>query len=79
MFYKTIENEIKTIDQLEHIILEDLKIYAPSSKSDIHLRIGVEIHEKKVKRSIDKLGDEEKIIKTGQKRGTKYELSDKYQ
>ena len=50
MFYKTIENEIKTIDQLEHIILEDLKIYAPSSKSDIHLRIGVEIHEKKVKK-----------------------------
>ena len=72
-------SEIKTIDQLEHLILEDLKIYAPSSKSYIHLRIGVEIHEKKVKRSIDKLVDEEKIIKTGQKRGTKYDLSDKYQ
>jgi hypothetical protein len=57
-----LRDEIKTIDQLEHLILEDLKIYAPSSKSDIHLRIGVEIHEKKVKRSIDKLGDEEKII-----------------
>ena len=72
-------SEIKTIDQLEHLILEDLKIYAPSSKSYIHLRIGVEIHEKKVKRSIDKLVDEEKIIKTGQKRGTKSELTDKYQ
>jgi len=34
---------------------------------------------RKLKSSIDKLGDEEKIIKTGQKRGTKYELSDKYQ
>ena len=55
-------SEIKTIDQLEHLILEDLKIYAPSSKSYIHLRIGVEILEKKVKRSIDKLVDEEKII-----------------
>ena len=73
--------DLKKIEphRLEHLILEDLKIYSPSSKSDIHTRIGVEIHEKKLKRSIDKLIDEGKVIKIGEKRGTQYKLLDKKQ
>lgn len=62
---------------MEHLILEDLKIYAPAAKSDIHTRVGSEIHEKKLKWYIDKLVEDGKVIKIGEKRGTQYKLSDK--
>ncbi|WP_196892146.1 ATP-binding protein [Aureivirga marina] len=73
------KTDLKRIEphRLEHLILEDIKIYAPCSKSDIHKRIGVEIHEKTLKRAIDKLIEENKVIKEGEKKGTKYILSDK--
>ena len=73
------KTDLKKIEphRLEHLILEDLKIYSPSAKSDIHTRIGLEIHEKKLKRSIDKLIEDGKVVKTGEKRGTQYKLSDK--
>lgn len=75
------KTDLKKIEphRLEHLILEDLKIYAPAAKADIHTRIGLEIHEKKLKRSIDKLIEDEKVIKIGEKRGTQYKLSDKKQ
>lgn len=75
------KTDLKKIElhRLEHLILEDLKIYSPSAKSDIHTRIGLEIHDKKLKRSIDKLVEEGKVLKMGEKRGTQYKLSDKKQ
>ncbi|MRX65764.1 ATP-binding protein [Maribacter luteus] len=75
------KTDLKKIEphRLEHLILEDLKIYAPAAKSDIHTRVGSEIHEKKLKRSIDKLIEEGKVVKIGEKRGTQYKLSDKKQ
>ncbi|QZE14070.1 ATP-binding protein [Halosquirtibacter laminarini] len=62
-----------------HIGIEDDKVLPDPnhSKSDIHQRIGVEIHEKKLKRSLDKLIKEGVVNKIGEKKGTKYELSDK--
>ncbi|MUH34803.1 hypothetical protein D9O36_03015 [Zobellia amurskyensis] len=73
--------DLKKIEphRLEHLILENLKIYAPAARSDIHTRVGLEIHEKKLKRSIDKLVEEGKVFKIGEKRGTQYKLSDKKQ
>lgn len=75
------KTDLKRIEphRLEHLILEDLKIYSPSAKSDIHTRVGLEIHDKKLKRSIDKLVEEGKVLKIGEKRGTQYKLSDKKQ
>lgn len=75
------KTDLKKIEphRLEHLILEDLKIYSPSAKSDIHIRVGSEIHEKKLKRSIDKLVEEGKVLKIGEKRGTQYQLSDRKQ
>ncbi|MCD8411490.1 ATP-binding protein [Tenacibaculum finnmarkense] len=68
--------DLKKIEshRLEHLILEDLKIYQPCSKSDIHTRIGLEIHEKKLKRSIDKLVKEGEIQQIGENRWRKYRL-----
>ena len=66
---KKIENH-----RLKQLIIEDLRIYSPCSKADIHERIGKEIHEKKIKRELDKLIDEAIVIRTGQNKGTKYKL-----
>ena len=73
------KTDLKKIEphRLEHLILEDLKTYQPCSKFDIHQRIGMEIHEKRLKRSLDKLISEGEIQKIGEKRGTQYKLSDK--
>lgn len=73
------KTDLKRIEphRLEHLILEDLKIYAPCSKGDIWERIGKEISERKVKRKLDDMVDKGVIKRAGEKRGTKYFIDHK--
>lgn len=68
------KTDLKKIEphRLEHLILEDLKIYAPCSIGDIHQRIGLEISRRKVKRKLDDMVEKKLISLEGEKRGTKY-------
>lgn len=66
---KKIENH-----RLSHLIIEDLEIYQPCPISDIHQRIGLEINRKKIKRLIDKMIENDEIVKEGKLKGTKYRL-----
>jgi ATP-dependent DNA helicase RecG len=70
------KTDLKKIEshRLEHLILEDLKIYGPCSISDVHERIGLEINQKKIKRQLDKMIVENKVVKEGERKGSKYNL-----
>lgn len=70
------KTDLKKIEthRLEHLILEDLKIYGPCSIGDIHERIGLEINQKKIKRQLDKMIEDIKVIKEGERKGSKYRL-----
>lgn len=73
------KTDLKKIEshRLEHLILEDLKTYAPCSIGDIHERIGLEINRRMVKRKLDDMIKEKKIKSEGEKRGTKYYINHK--
>ena len=60
--------------RLRELITEDLKIYQPSSITDIHERIGKEIPLRKLQFQIKQLLAEGKIMSEGQKRWTKYHI-----
>lgn len=70
------KTDLKKIEthRLEHLILEDLKIYGPCSIGDIHERIGLEINQKKIKRQLDKMIEESKVIIEGEKRWSRYSI-----
>ncbi len=63
--------------RLEELIYQDLKIYKESLIKDIHKRIGEEIPLRRVKFVIDKMFADEKLVKTGVNRWTKYALNKK--
>lgn len=54
------------------LILEDLKRYPGSAISDVHQRIGKEIHQKQVKRGIDQLVGRGQVRFEGDKRWRRY-------
>jgi len=58
--------------RLKELILADLKDYPNSSIGEIHIRIGLEIGRKTVKRKLDDLISENLVTKSGVKKGTKY-------
>ena len=53
----TVETTLKRIEphRLAALILEDLRLYPESAISDIHQRIGRELHRKQVKRALEEL------------------------
>ena len=71
------KTDLKKIEahRLEHLILEDLKIYQPCSIGDIHERIGKEINKKRIKRQLDKMVEELKITAEGETRWRKYAIN----
>lgn len=68
------KTDLKKIEphRLEHLILEDLKIYQPCAIGDINERIGNEISRRKVKRKLDEMVANGTIFSSGEKKGTKY-------
>ena len=70
------QTSLKRIEsyRLRELIMEDLKIYQPSSISDIHVRIGKEIPLRKIQFQLKQLIEEGKVISEGKKRWTKYRL-----
>lgn len=61
--------------RLRELILEDLKLYGPTSIKDIHIRIGEEIPHKSVQRMLKELIDAGLVISTGATQGMKYSLN----
>jgi ATP-dependent DNA helicase RecG len=68
--------DLKKIEnyRLEHLILEDLKVYQPCPIGDIHERIGKEINRKRIKRQLDKMIAEGKLKAVGENRWRTYEI-----
>lgn len=69
---------LKRIEQhrLRELILEDLKLYGPTSIKDIHVRIGDEIPRKSIQRMLKDLSESGLVISTGATQGMKYKLAD---
>lgn len=61
--------------RLRELILEDLKLYGPTSIKDIHARIGEEIPHKSVQRMLKELIENGLVISTGATQGMKYNLN----
>ena len=61
--------------RLRELILEDLKLYGPTSIKDINVRIGEEIPRRTLSRAIKELIDSNQILSTGYGKTLRYELS----
>src|SRR5690606_28488234 len=70
------QTNLKKIEphRLKELIIEDLKIYFPSSIGNIETRIGNEIGRKKISKALNDLIKEDRVIKSGILRHTKYSL-----
>lgn len=68
---------LKRIEQhrLRELIIEDLKLYGPTSIKDINIRIGEEIPRKSIQRMLKDLIESEIAISTGATQGMKYMLA----
>ena len=62
--------------RLQALLHEDLSRYPGSSSSEINRRIGAEISAKTVKRALDEMISEKKVVFTGQRRWRRYRLGD---
>lgn len=62
--------------RLNALILEDLTRYPGSAISDIHKRIASEIDRHRLKRTLEKLAEEKRIIFSGEKRWRRYSVAD---
>ncbi|UMB59991.1 putative DNA binding domain-containing protein [Lutibacter sp. A80] len=71
------KTDLKKIEahRLEHLIIEDLRIYQPTSIGDINQRIGIEINRKKLKRQLDKMIEDEAVKAVGENRWRTYSLA----
>lgn len=58
--------------RLQELIYEDLKNYPESAISEINNRIGSEIKQRTLKAKIDEMIEKKLLIKTGERKGTKY-------
>lgn len=69
---------LKRIEQhrLRELIIEDLKLYGPTSIRDINIRIGEEISRKSIQRMLKDLIETGIAISTGATQGMKYMLAD---
>lgn len=68
------ETTLKRIEphRLAALVLEDLQRYPKSAISDIHQRVGGEIHPKQVKRTLEELIERGKVRFEGEKRWRRY-------
>ena len=68
------ETTLKRIEphRLAALVLEDLQRYPESAISDIHRRIGGEIHPKQVKRALEDLIGRDAVRFEGNKRWRRY-------
>jgi ATP-dependent DNA helicase RecG len=68
------ETTLKRIEphRLAALVLEDLARYPQSAISDIHQRIGGEIHPKQVKRALEELTAKGSVRFDGEKRWRRY-------
>lgn len=64
--------------RLRALVLEDLDRYPDSSRTDVHRRIGQEIHAKAVARTLQRLVEEGAVQARGVKRWRKYRLADSH-
>jgi len=73
------KTNLKNIEdhRLEELIYKDLKAYPNSGFGDIHLRIGMEINQYKIKRMLKMLVDRGILNTLGGTRGMKYQLKQK--
>jgi ATP-dependent DNA helicase RecG len=58
--------------RLRELILRDLEIYRDASIGEIRQRIGAEIPPRRVKRELDRLCQDGAVVRTGEKRWTRY-------
>ncbi len=61
--------------RLQALILEDLQRYPHSAIGDINRRIGEEIHNKQLKRTLDSLVARGQVLAVGEKKGRRYALA----
>lgn len=61
--------------RLRELILEDLKLYGPSSIKDINTRIGEEIPRRTLSRAIKDLIDTKHVLSSGYGKNLRYEIS----
>jgi ATP-dependent DNA helicase RecG len=71
------KTDLKKIEpyRLQELIYQDLTAYLNSQISDIHARIGKEIDKRKLKVELDKMVANGRLIKSGEKRWTKYSIN----
>ena len=69
---------LKRIEQhrLRELIIEDVKLYGPTSIKDINIRIGEEIPRKSIQRMLKDLIESGIAISTGATQGMRYKLAD---
>jgi len=72
----TLRTSLERIEphRLEALILEDVKRYPQSRRGEIRKRIGAEIPESRLKRSLAFLVQSEKLVKGGERAGSRYRL-----
>jgi ATP-dependent DNA helicase RecG len=61
--------------RLEALIVEDVGRYPDTRMGDIHQRIGVEIARSRVRRSVERLVKDGRLLQEGVRSGTRYRLS----
>ena len=61
--------------RLRELILEDLKLYGPTSIKDINIRIGEEISHKTIQRMLKNLIESGLVTSSGATQGLKYSLN----
>jgi len=68
---------LKRIEQhrLRELILEDVRIYGPTSIGDINKRIGAEIPRRTLNRAVKELIESKLIVTTGHDPSLRYEIS----
>lgn len=71
------KTDLKKIEphRLQELIHQDLSVYPESQIGDIHTRIGKEIAQRKLKAELDKMLEDDRITKSGEKRWTKYSIN----
>lgn len=71
------KTDLKKIEphRLQELIYQDLSVYPESQIGDIHTRIGKEIAQRKLKAELDKMVANDRLLKSGEKRWTKYSIN----
>ena len=72
--YRSIISDVEP-HRLQELIYQDLSVYPESQIGDIHTRIGKEIAQRKLKTELDKMVENGKLAKSGEKRWTKYSIN----